>query len=134
MRTLFLALIVIFVSAALALIFYYVGTSTDTLIVTTTSTTSTTTSIEPLPVSFADASSANASEEAIAWLEQRTFELVNEQRNMYGLNELLWNEEVAEIARAHSRDMAENDYFSHTGLDGSNASTRLYRGGVYYWM
>jgi uncharacterized protein YkwD len=35
--------------------------------------------------------------------------------------------ELREAARCHSLDMADNDFFSHTGSDGSNAGTRIGR-------
>lgn len=35
-------------------------------------------------------------------------------------------------AESHSRDMAVNDYFSHTGLDGRNVSQRVSSAG-YAW-
>ena len=58
--------------------------------------------------------------------------LVNELRAVEGLNSLILNEELNEAAYGHSLDMEINDYFAHTGLDGSNFSTRTravgYRG------
>jgi uncharacterized protein YkwD len=89
-----------------------------TSVVTTTSTSTTTT----LPVS-----------EAVAWMEMRVHELVNAERTKAGLENLTWNPEVAAVARMHSMDMAENDYFDHTDLDGLNVSGRLKEGGIYYW-
>jgi len=76
---------------------------------------------------------SNTSAENIAWLEQRTFGLVNDERTSRGLQPLLWNDAIAAVARGHSADMAVYDYFSHTGSDGSNVSTRLLAGGVAYW-
>lgn len=69
----------------------------------------------------------------LGWLEQRTHQLVNVERMKAGLNNLTWNEEVAEVARAHSTDMAQNDFFSHTGSGESNMSSRLHASDVYYW-
>jgi uncharacterized protein YkwD len=36
-----------------------------------------------------------------------------------------FNEKLREAARCHSLDMATQDYFSHTGLDGSNPGARI---------
>ena len=45
---------------------------------------------------------------------------------------LAWNPVLAEAAADHSRDMAENGFFSHTGSDGSDVSDRVERHG-YEW-
>lgn len=45
---------------------------------------------------------------------------------------LLWNDQLATAAFTHSNDMYENDYFSHTALDGSNGGIRIQRAG-YAW-
>ena len=45
---------------------------------------------------------------------------------------LAWNNILAQIALAHSQDMNHNNYFSHTGLDGSSPGDRLTAGG-YIW-
>ncbi|MEE9321472.1 MAG: CAP domain-containing protein [Granulosicoccus sp.] len=37
---------------------------------------------------------------------------------------LVWNSQLGNSAQAHSDDMAANNYFSHTGQNGSNFSTR----------
>ena len=46
---------------------------------------------------------------------------------------LRWNERLAEAAHAHSRDMANKDYFSHQGKDGSHVGERAGRAG-YVWL
>lgn len=38
-----------------------------------------------------------------------------------------WNELLADAAQNHSDDMADNDFFSHTGSDGSSFSERIAR-------
>ena len=45
---------------------------------------------------------------------------------------LTWNTELAKAALDHSNDMYSNDYFSHTGLDGSSAGDRITAAG-YKW-
>jgi uncharacterized protein YkwD len=50
-------------------------------------------------------------------LEKQTFKLINEYRDRDGLPPLRWNDEIAGIARAHSRDMANGDVdFGHDGF------------------
>ncbi|MFW5444596.1 MAG: CAP domain-containing protein [Methylococcaceae bacterium] len=43
-----------------------------------------------------------------------------------------WNSKLYQAALGHSEDMAKNDYFSHTGLNGSNAGSRITAAG-YSW-
>lgn len=45
---------------------------------------------------------------------------------------LAWNPALAEAAEEHSRDMAANGFFSHTGSDGGDVSNRVERRG-YAW-
>ena len=45
---------------------------------------------------------------------------------------LNWNGALFAAAEGHSRDMAVNNYFSHTGLDGRNVAQRVSAGG-YAW-
>ncbi len=45
--------------------------------------------------------------------------LTNEFRAKNGLNPLVANDELDATATAHSKDMADQDYFDHTGQDGS---------------
>ena len=43
-----------------------------------------------------------------------------------------WNDKLAKAAYDHSVDMKLNDYFSHTGLNGSNPGQRITAAG-YIW-
>jgi len=45
---------------------------------------------------------------------------------------LTWNDTLYRAAQKHSDDMVENNYFSHTGKDGSNSGIRIKREG-YKW-
>lgn len=55
-------------------------------------------------------------------------------RDNDAMGDLVWNDELAKAALDHSIDMATNNYFSHTGLNGSNFSERAraagYTGGL----
>lgn len=69
-------------------------------------------------------------------------QLVNEQRQK-GCNcgsvyypptrTLTWNDQLESAAAQHVSDMDKNNYFSHTGLDGSTAGDRIREAG-YNWM
>jgi uncharacterized protein YkwD len=65
-------------------------------------------------------------------LEQEVAGLINQYRRSKGLPEVTLVAELIQAARRHSRDMANNDFFSHTGSDGSNAGQRM-RDAGYDW-
>lgn len=65
-------------------------------------------------------------------LEADMLDLVNEERTKHGLRPLQADPEVAEVARAHSRDMFARGYFAHVTPDGTDAFERLRRGGVRF--
>ena len=68
----------------------------------------------PLPAqTFAGVSAPDCSRQ----VERETFKLINAYRDGEGLAPLRWNEEIAAIARGHSRDMASGDVdFGHDGF------------------
>jgi uncharacterized protein YkwD len=43
-----------------------------------------------------------------------------------------WNEQLELAAREHSKDMFDNQFFSHTGSDGKNVDDRIYSQ-HYFW-
>jgi len=47
-----------------------------------------------------------------------------------GLTELEWNQQIAEVARNHSQDMAERNYFSHESPEGYDFTWRYAEGNV----
>ncbi|WP_414550742.1 CAP domain-containing protein [Anabaena sp. CCY 0017] len=59
---------------------------------------------------------------------------INEVRQEKELQTLEHNEKLAEVARNYSRQMAENNFFSHTGNDGSTLQDRVGAGGIIYWV
>ncbi|MFH0870232.1 MAG: CAP domain-containing protein [archaeon] len=62
-------------------------------------------------------------------VEQAIFEYTNAERKSQGLRALTWDDKLADIARAHSLDMVENDFFAHTNLKGEDPSARAARAG-----
>jgi uncharacterized protein YkwD len=57
-------------------------------------------------------------------LEQKVHELINEQRTIHGLEPLSLDPALSDIARDHSEDMAERNYFAHVNPDGENPTDR----------
>ncbi len=65
--------------------------------------------------------------------EKQIFELINKKRAEAGLNLLIWNDDVAKIARIHSEEMANNKFFDHKGLNGSMVNNRADAIGLSKW-
>jgi len=51
---------------------------------------------------------------------------------MPAVSAVIWNDQLAKAAYDHSVDMNTQDYFSHTGLDGSSPGQRITAAG-YSW-
>ena len=58
--------------------------------------------------------------------------LTNAERSQYGLSALTLNSQLGAAAQNHAVDMAQNGYFSHTGLNGSTPATRVTATGYKY--
>ncbi len=58
--------------------------------------------------------------------------LANQARAQNGARQLACDAAGTRAARAHSQDMCDNDYFSHTGRDGSSAGDRMRRAGAQF--
>ena len=61
--------------------------------------------------------------------EALNYILINQERADRGLSILKRNDDLADVARAHSADMAENDFFSHTNLQGESPGDRAEKAG-----
>ena len=66
-----------------------------------------------------------ASEPLKEGLEFQLFDLTNASRVNNGLSILSWDDKVRETARKHSKDMAVNEYFNHTNLEGKSPFDRM---------
>jgi hypothetical protein len=55
-------------------------------------------------------------------------------RQQNGLRPLQDNERLAQLARNYSWQMAEKNFFSHTGADGSTPNQRVRVGRVSFWV
>jgi len=62
-------------------------------------------------------------------IEVLIFKYTNIERRNHGLDELVWDEKLAEIAREHSEDIADNDFFSHVNPAGESPTDRARRHG-----
>lgn len=70
---------------------------------------------------------------SVSTLEKKAFDLMNTRRVSYGLKPVVWNEDIARVARMHSQSMALNKYFSHQGIDGLWVDERANRNGLKKW-
>ncbi len=66
-------------------------------------------------------------------MEQQAFQVLNAKREQIGLSTLEWNDEIAELARMHSENMAGSKFFNHTDLDGRTVDERAERVGLVEW-
>lgn len=79
-----------------------------------------------------DAGSESA--DTVAAYEQEVFDLVNQIREENGLEPFVYNETLAETARAHSQDMIDRNFFDHTNPDGKSPFDRMRDNGLSYSM
>ncbi len=86
----------------------------------------TATPVPPTPTAAGCAPSGNVG------YEDQLLALINQERQNQGLAPLTMNAALREAARAHSRDMACNGFFSHTGSDGSSPADRVTRYGYSF--
>ena len=95
-----------------------VPTATQTPTPTRTSTPRPTATQTPIP-----------DPQLIAALEQKVHEGINAARFRNGSSPLKWVDELGEIARAHSDDMTERDYYGHVSPEGLDPTDRARRAG-----
>ena len=62
-------------------------------------------------------------------IEREVHRLINAERASHDLLPLVWQEEIAVIARQHSYDMATQGFYSHVNLEGENPTDRAIRSG-----
>jgi len=65
-------------------------------------------------------------------LENQMFNLINGDRTDNGLYELTFNEELRDVAVAHSEDMYIRDFFDHINPDGDSPGDRCDQAGIDY--
>ncbi len=64
--------------------------------------------------------------------ESEIFRLINQQRANHGISPLIIDPELQNVARLKAKDMADNDYFSHTSPAYGSPFQMLSRYGIYY--
>jgi uncharacterized protein YkwD len=64
--------------------------------------------------------------------EQRMLELVNAERAREGLRPLVFNDELRDVARAHSVEMFEEGYFAHISPNTGSPFDRMRRAGIRF--
>jgi uncharacterized protein YkwD len=64
-----------------------------------------------------------------AQVEQEIVHRINAARSSVGLRKLALDARLVEVARRHSREMADHDRFDHRGLDGSTSDQRVVAAG-----
>lgn len=84
----------------------------------------------PLPTSGASVTGTPATSGTCAFTENSGYatqlqNLINTERTANGVPALTPNQRLAAAARAHAVDMLCNNYFSHTGQNGSTPQTRV---------
>ncbi len=64
-------------------------------------------------------------------VEYFSFQLVNQARGEEGAGELMYDETLANVARAYSRRMRDEGFFAHVDPAGMGFSDRLHAAGVH---
>lgn len=69
---------------------------------------------------------------AILAMEEDTLDLINQQRAANGVAALTMDEAVRGVARAHSQDMIDRNFFDHVNPDGLDPFDRLAAEGISF--
>ncbi|WP_066378763.1 CAP domain-containing protein [Anabaena sp. CA = ATCC 33047] len=67
-----------------------------------------------------------------AQIEAEIRQEINQVRQKNGLQPLKDHQNLAQVARKYSRQMAQKNFFSHTGADGSTPQERVLKDGILY--
>lgn len=92
----------------------------------------TTTNTTPTTPTTPTTTNTNPSNFALTADEQQMLDLVNKERTSQGLSPLKVNPTLTQVARAHSKDMIQNNYFAHNSLDGKTPFDRMKAAGITY--
>lgn len=106
-------------------------TSTPTAAPTTAPTSTPTAAPTSTPTAVPTTAPTQAPS-GLSAMEQEVLALVNSERAKNGLSALSWADDVATVARAHSSDMINRGFFSHTNPDGESPFDRLKNNGISY--
>lgn len=64
--------------------------------------------------------------------EQELYRLVNQERRSRGLGELKWSDDLTDVARVHSKDMWQRQFFAHVNPSGQTPFDRIDAYGINY--
>lgn len=98
----------------------------------TVTPTATPTAAPTLTPTAAPTAAPTQAPSGLSAMEQEVLALVNSERAKNGLSALSWADDVAAVARAHSSDMINRGFFSHTNPDGESPFDRLKNNGISY--
>ncbi len=85
-----------------------------------------------LPLVIVPGTTGNSGATTVSPLAQQVVDLTNQHRVAAGCAPLTVSPQLTAAAAAHSQDMATNNFFSHTGSDGSTPWQRIRRTGYSY--
>lgn len=74
----------------------------------------------------------NSEQSFMAEVERAIYNKVNEERAKAGVSSLTYNDVMQKYARIKSKDMGDNNYFSHEDLSGNLITTQMRNDGVSY--
>ena len=63
-------------------------------------------------------------------MEESTLSMVNVERRKAGVTPLVMRDDLRDVARAHSQDMAARDFHAHTNPDGDTPWDRIRSAGI----
>ncbi|MEQ6376161.1 CAP domain-containing protein [Bacillaceae bacterium S4-13-56] len=63
---------------------------------------------------------------------KQIFSITNRVRQQKGLNRLVWDDNIAQVAFSHSKEMGENQFFSHFSKNGNGLKERLQNQDIAY--
>jgi uncharacterized protein YkwD len=69
----------------------------------------------------------------IAALERQAFDLINNQRIQNGKAPFVWDEQLCQLAREHSANMARRGFFAHATPEGLETVDRVRAKGIRGW-
>lgn len=82
--------------------------------------------------SAAEAAPANTATPGATEFERAVFILINLERERQGLNSLLWEPRLMNVARAYSEDMEQRRFFSHTNPEGQGLGARMQANNIVF--
>lgn len=88
----------------------------------------------PSPQTAAQTGALVAQSKPTAQMEAQVVQRINDIRQQRGLNRLQLNEKLARVARTYSKQMAEENFFSHTDATGNSPGERVKKAGIFYFM